>query len=375
MKRKSIIVFFLFCSVIFFLSNCRINIKAAPHPYELRYPEIFGKPIIPAYNPMTTEGVWLGRLLFYDTLLSITGRMSCGSCHRQEFAFTDGRVTAIGVHGDTLKKNTMSLINLAWGKRFFWDGRAITLEEAARQPLAQKTEMGGKPDQELIRHLQAHPYYPDLFTKAFPGQPISINTISMAIAQFMRTIISKEPQSRALYSFKIIMKMTATKYDDQHSRAELEAMDSIAHKRNALGEDLLKENSAVGSICRVTLMQCHSCHVTEGFGGQIATVNEKDSLFKAPNFMNLKYTGPYFHDGRFKTLREVLQFYNDNMEALEIRNPDRMIHLKKRTLFNEYDLEHAEEIFAAFNDLSIIYDRAYSNPFQQKGFSWHVDVK
>ena len=346
MTRTVCIAFLFLASTIGLLSSFSGR-NTVPHPYKFTYPPEFGKPNIPADNPFTIEGIWLGRLLFYDTLLSINGKMSCGSCHLQELSFTDGRTVAIGVHGDTLKRNTMSLINLAWGQRFFWDGRAITLEALVREPLANPKEMGGLAETALIRHLKAHPYYPGLFEKAFPSEEISLTTVSKAIAQFMRTIVSK------------VHDVPANDPKNDGSTID-ELRDTI----------LLRENSIQGSIARVSLMQCKSCHVTEGFGGQIVTIDQNDSVFKPTSFMNLKYTAPYFHDGRFKTLREVMQFYNDNMEALQIKNPDRLLHQKQRIKFNQYDLEHADELFAVFNDTSINTNPAFSDPFKQKDFSW-----
>ena len=350
--RRNGILFILFLIFSIGILSSFSNDNSGPHPYSFTYPELFGKPNLPADNPLTIEGVWLGRLLFYDTLLSINGKMSCGTCHLQELSFTDGRATAIGVHGDTLKRNTMSLVNLAWGQRFFWDGRAMTLEDLVKEPLANTAEMGGLNEQDLVRHLKEHPYYPLLFKKAFPEEEISLNTISKAIAQFMRTIVTK---------------IHVTPDDDP--------------KTNGLVLDInkdsvmLNENSFIGSIARISLMQCKSCHLTEAFGGQIVTKDEHDSLFKPTSFMNLQYSAPYFHDGRFKTLKEVMQFYNDNMETLQIKNPDRLIHQKERIKFNQYDMEHADEIFEVFRDSTILSNPAFSNPFKQKDFNWDGNKK
>jgi cytochrome c peroxidase len=347
MMRNIFVAAFLLASIVCFFCNFTSDGDNKPHPYDFGYPEAFGKPYLSDKNPLTVEGVWLGRLLFYDSLLSTNGKVSCGSCHRQELSFTDGKVLAVGLNGDTLARNTMSLVNLAWGRSFFWDGRAVTLEDVVRQPIANPKEMGAMTEAALTRYLETHQYYPGLFKKAFPGEPISIVTVSKAIAQFMYTIVSSPHKSMVVDSSKDLSKIDQVK-------------DSA----------LLKENSVLGALARISLMQCKSCHPTEGFHGQIVTVDENDSLFKAPTFMNIGFTGPYFHDGRFKTLREVFQFYNDNMETLQIKNPDLMVHQKTRVKFTEYDLEHAEKLFAIFNDTSIITNPAFSNPFNQNGFNW-----
>ena len=362
MLRNISIAGFLLASIICLFSNFTWEGKNKPHPYNFKYPRDFGKPNIPDDNPMTVEGVWLGRLLFYDNILSINGKMSCSTCHLQNLSFTDGRKFAVGVHGDTLGRNTMSLVNLAWGKLFFWDGRALTLEALVKEPIANAKEMGGLPEVELIKQLSNHPQYPVLFKKAFPNEAISLVTVSKAIAQFMRTIVSRMPSPGPSDSITDIVHQEEAEYRALHGYD----LDSFSLWNSCL----LYENSMLGSIARVTFMQCNRCHVTEGFHGQIATKDQNDSLFKAPTLMNVMYTPPYFHDGRFKTLREVLQFYNDNMETLEIKNPDRLMHLTDRIKFTEYDLENANKIFDVFNDSSINVNPAYTDPFKQKGFSW-----
>ena len=118
MKYKGLTIFFFLTCAVFFFGNFKFK-DSCPHPYELQYPEAFGKPYIPENNRLTEEGIWLGRLLFYDSILSINKKMSCASCHQQGLSFTDGRPLAIGVFGDTLTRNSMALLNLAWGNSFF----------------------------------------------------------------------------------------------------------------------------------------------------------------------------------------------------------------------------------------------------------------
>jgi len=107
--------------------------EAKPHVYMLEYDgKVLGNPFLPKENPLIVEGVKLGRFLFYNPFLSSNNEMSCGTCHIQEKSFTDVRKLAIGTYGDILTKNTMSLVNLAWSKQFFWDGREVFLEQLTR---------------------------------------------------------------------------------------------------------------------------------------------------------------------------------------------------------------------------------------------------
>jgi cytochrome c peroxidase len=114
-----------------------------PVPYELRYPANFGNRFtIPANNPTTREGVHLGRLLFYEPKLSANNGLSCGSCHQQHRAFTDGQARSRGIDGTLTRRNAMSLTNLLWVRNLFWDGRVASLKAQAVVPLTDPHEMG-----------------------------------------------------------------------------------------------------------------------------------------------------------------------------------------------------------------------------------------
>lgn len=158
-------------------------------PYVLRYPASFGGRFsIPTSNPMTQEGVYLGRLLFYEPRLSTTGTISCASCHQQARAFTDGRAPSVGVSGKPTRRNSMSLVNLLWVRQFFWDGRSTSLEEQALIPLAHTDEMGLTVG-EAARTLQKVAPYPALFRRVFGSDTITDTQIGKAFAQFERTLI------------------------------------------------------------------------------------------------------------------------------------------------------------------------------------------
>ncbi len=121
----------------------RVTMPTGPVPYELRYPANFGNRFtIPANNPTTREGVHLGRLLFYEPKLSANNGLSCGSCHQQHRAFTDGQARSRGIDGTLTRRNAMSLTNLLWVRNLFWDGRVASLEAQAVVPLTDPHGMG-----------------------------------------------------------------------------------------------------------------------------------------------------------------------------------------------------------------------------------------
>ncbi|HMR57644.1 MAG TPA: cytochrome-c peroxidase, partial [Cyclobacteriaceae bacterium] len=155
---------------IFFISLVCAFTFFEPEPYPLKYPANFGgRFTIPEDNPVTREGVALGRKLFYEELLSANNKISCASCHQQALAFSDNRQFSIGVDGTPTRRNSMSLSNLLWVKNFFWDGRSTSLEAQAVVPLTDPHEMGQSLEASS-RKLNASKNYPSLFEKAF-GTP------------------------------------------------------------------------------------------------------------------------------------------------------------------------------------------------------------
>ncbi|HRH39495.1 MAG TPA: cytochrome-c peroxidase, partial [Flavobacteriales bacterium] len=158
-------------------------------PYALQVPANFPPMEIPEDNQMTVEGVTLGRYLFYEEKLSGNNTQSCGSCHAPAFCFSDnGHQFSLGIDGMPGTRNSMALQNLGWGARFFWDGRAMTLEDQILQPVENPIEMH-ETWPNAVADLQADPAYVTLFNNAFGGS-IDKYKAAKAIAQFLRTMIS-----------------------------------------------------------------------------------------------------------------------------------------------------------------------------------------
>jgi len=256
---------------------------------------------IPADNPMTVEGVALGRKLFYDGLLSKDGRMSCATCHLQEHGFAEPRQTSQGVFPDAIgPRNAMALINLGWVRTgLFWDGRSATLEEQALDPIRNPLEMATTWP-EVEAKLNAHDEYPELFKRAYGVDYIDSLTVAKALAQFERTLISGN-----------------SKFDRWYNRQEI----------------MLNDQEIRGFILYTTEeADCFHCH---GLGGLITdnlfhnngmdtefpdkgrydvTGNPADiGKFRTPTLRNIEMTAPYMHDGRFFTLEEVLDHYSDHV--------------------------------------------------------------
>ena len=281
-------------------------------------PFVFGRFQVPTNNPLTAEAVALGRRLFYDPRLSANGKVSCSTCHIQRLAFTDGRATSVGVSGRPLAFNSMSLANLMCGpQRFFWDGRAATLEEQALTPLQHPDEMAQDLGR-LVAQLAGDPVYRKLFETAY-GE-LSSTAVARALAAFERTLIS----SNSRY--------------DQFLRGEL----TLAPQEE-LGRKLFMAHPDVKvSLRGANCIDCHSQFLTggssaryDGFsnnglddeahlqpGLQAVTGNPAHrGMFKVPSLRNIALTTPYMHDGRFKTLEEVLDHYDSGIKNSSTLSP------------------------------------------------------
>lgn len=256
----------------------------------------------PQDNPVTNEGATLGRVLFYDKNLSRNNEIACASCHKQEFAFTDPDQFSEGLYGGLTDRNSMALINSFMGFRFFWDVRENSLEDQTLLPIQHPVEMDMTLEEIEVK-LSELEYYPDLFDAAFGSSEITSERISLALAQFIRSIYSVN-----------------SKFDEG-----VETNFSNFTTQELMGKDLFFVDSRTN---------CNGCHQTyyffdssphnngssstytddAGLGGVTGNPNQV-GLFKTPTLRNVEYTAPYFHDGRFATLEDVIEFYNSGIQG------------------------------------------------------------
>lgn len=270
-----------------------------PSPYNLVIPSGFPAMNIPNDNPLTIKGVELGRKLFYDPILSGDGTQACASCHAQAFSFTDnGKKFSLGIDGMEGNRNTMALINLGWQKdMFFWDGRAVSIADQALKPVVNPVEMHNTWPK-AIDTLQKHPDYPRWFGEAFNTTVIDSMLVVKAIAQFERTLISGNSKyDRVLYKGEFFTDAEERGYDIYFT----EKGDCFhCHGGIYLSDNAFHNNALDSEFDDLGLYE------TTG------DPNDK-GLFKAPTLRNIEYTAPYMHDGRFKTLEEVIDHYSDSL--------------------------------------------------------------
>jgi len=174
--------------------------------FEWSLPKGFPRPAVPTDNPMSVAKVELGRYLFYDKRMSVNGKESCGSCHRQELAFTDGRARAEGTTGEAHPRSSMSLVNVAFAPYLTWaNGTMTSLEDQALTPMLGEVpiELGLKGHEgDFLGAAKNTPVYQRLFPAAFPGEsdPYTLKNVTKAIAAFERSIVSvRSPYDRYRY--------------------------------------------------------------------------------------------------------------------------------------------------------------------------------
>ena len=278
-----------------------------PTAYNLLVPTNFpALPAAPADNPLTVEGVALGRQLFYETALSVDNTVSCASCHRQELAFTDGRARALGVSGGLSPRSAMSLANLLWEPKLTWDGAATSLETQARIPIEKPVEM----HQSLaagVARLQATALYPPLFRKAFGSSTLTEANTLKALAQFERTLISGNSRYD---QFRRGNRTALSSYEQQGFVLFVTHPDGPAGIRGGNCNDCHAGDLQTDHNFRNNGLDATFTDLGLGALTGQPTDNGK---FRVPSLRNIALTAPYMHDGRLATLEAVLDHYNEHV--------------------------------------------------------------
>jgi cytochrome c peroxidase len=298
------------------LSMAIAEALAQPPAYRFDLPRGFPAPRVPRDNPMSEEKVALGRFLFYDTRLSGNQTQSCASCHRQERAFTDGRVKGVGSTGEVHPRNSMSLTNVAYTATLAWANPLLTtLENQALIPMfgERPVELGlaGR-EEELLDRLQDDARYRRMFREAFSSEtePISIAGITRAIASFQRTLISgNSPFDRYQFGDDDALSLSALRGMDLFFSERLECFhchggflfsNSVVHAGTVFVEAPFHNNALYN-------IDGKGAYPPDNTGIMEITGDPRDmGRFKSPTLRNIELTAPYMHDGSITTLEEVL---------------------------------------------------------------------
>lgn len=265
----------------------------------------FPTPDLPMDNKLTVAKIQLGRMLFFEKMLSRDGSQECADCHKQGDAFSDIRQFSIGVEKLAGKRQAMALMNLGWHQNgFFWDGRATTLREQALKPIQDPLEMN-ETLPNVIAKLSASKIYTDQFIRAFDNPSVSAEKMGLAMEQFMLTMVSNNAKFD-----KVQRKETSfTDAEERGRKLFFTEFDPLGNEKGAEcfhchgGHNFTNDefmNNALDSEAQMT---------DNGYMAVTKKTTDR-AKFKVPSLRNIAQTSPYMHDGRFATLEKVIDHYN-----------------------------------------------------------------
>jgi cytochrome c peroxidase len=343
-------------------SNARVlKLPSPPHQYESPdLPHHFRTPAAqrfdntPPDNPVTNAGATLGRVLFYDTRLSLNNTVSCSTCHEQKHAFVDPERFSRGFAGGRTDRHAMNLVNLRYHPRarFFWDERAGNLEAMVLMPIENSLEMGQDVNK-LPEILASDARYHSLFADAFGDSQITTARIGRALAQFIRSMVSYQ-----------------SKYDAGRTAVQANSDDFPNYTlQENRGKALFLRNCA---LCHLPDQDAHFIMTepvntgldddTEHTDGGVAdiTLNPRQiGQFKSPSLRNVAVTGPYMHDGRFATLSKVIDHYSSGGK----KHPNKDVRIQPLNL-TASEKAALLAFLDTLTDPTFLSDPKFSDPFQ-----------
>ncbi len=331
----------------------------------------------------------LGRVLFYDTRLSLNNTISCGSCHLQQSAFADPNPISVGFKGKTTSRNSMSIVNPVMNNNMFWDSRLPSVRDLVLEPVRNHIEMGMEEMDKLEQKLADVDFYQPLFEEAFGDQRVTEERIGQALTQFLNSMVS---------------------FDSKFDQGKHNNFSNLSPKET-LGKDLFFSNKTKCSSChaganfsapdgRFTAEMINSPNINglssdlsfdpnpeiidefgfmgSEYGGEVkGTANigldvvyedngKEDGQFKIPSLRNIELTGPYMHDGRFASLEEVVEHYNSGIQ--DHHNLDKKFKgddgLPQRLGLNDTEKDALVAFLKTLTDVSFVTDEKFSDPFK-----------
>ncbi len=291
---------------------------AGTTPFPLAISERLPQVKLPADNPLTVEGVALGRRLFHDERLSRNNSQSCADCHDPAKAFTDGRKYSLGEQGQTGRRNAMPLLNLAWAQEYFWDGRAKSLREQVLMPIQDAHEMNEKLER-VVAKLSGDADYPAQFQAAFGTKGITAERLSLALEQFLLALVSQDSKfDRAARKLTTLTKqeqrglqLFVTEYDPARGLRGADCFHchggNLFSNHQFINNGLEERNGDLGRM-------------------EVTKLEADRDKFKVPTLRNVALTAPYMHDGRFDTLEQVVAHYNGPLHRSANLDPNLAKH-------------------------------------------------
>lgn len=309
---------------------------------------------------VTDAGATLGRVLFYDKKLSLTNNISCGSCHLQEKAFADIGKGSVGFEGGVTPRNSMAITNPVLEDEFFWDLRESNLKAMVLKPIENHIEMGMEDIDKLPGKLKKADYYPELFKNAFGDEEMTEDRIAEALRQFLTSMLSME-----------------SKWDNGSWGSNLTAQEQTGmnvffgeglcyqcHSGNNFNESGgFFEPGGGWNTRRAANIGLEEHYEDAGLGTREANM---EGVFKVPSLRNVALTAPYMHDGRFETLEEVVDHYNENI-ADHPNLDGRLRDWEGNPWRLQLDANQKDALVAflhALTDENFVNDKKYADPFE-----------
>lgn len=328
------------------------------------FPAEFGMPPLPKDNPFTEEGIYLGRMLFYDPILSFDSSISCGSCHQQAYAFAEPRQFSKGIFGLIGSRNAPSLFNMAYSRKFFWDARSTSIREQIFEPIQAHNEMAMTLPL-LNERLKKVERYKEYFNKAFNSEPNLID-MSLAMEQFLLSIVSNGSRFNKFFPGDNPQVMNQSELRGAFAFNGLVDFDANGKTKGADcfhchgGELAQQQNPVMGGIANNGLDPI----VTDKGFGAITNRDQDMGTFKTPSLLNIAVTGPYMHDGRFKTLEEVIEHYSTGIQYENPTiHPQLAAHGGVQMNLSETQKADLVAYLKSMTDSSFLVNPKYSNPF------------
>lgn len=374
MKKYFVLLLF---SIFIFSYSCKKELSNSAGSLTLNLPEntfdYNQKAPRQLFDTIDNHKATLGRVLFYDKNLSVNKSIACASCHKQHLGFSDNKAFSKGVNVAQTLRNTPPIVNLAYYGSFFWDNREDSLEAMVLMPIQDHIEMGFNDLEQMIFNLKGQSYYDDLFRRAFSTPDINSDRVGSALAEYLRGMFSSESKyeigkeidfsnfsSRELVGKEVFF--DKAKCSNCHSSTNLDGGSRVAN----IGLNLNYEDKGVGAL-----------------RDEIRDYGK----FKVPGLRNIALTAPYMHDGRFKTLEEVIQHYNNGV--VQHQNVDWRLTTSRDSAFalrdgfdggwweepenggkplklnlSEYEIECLIAFLNTLTDHQYINAERYSNPFR-----------
>ena len=327
-----------------------------PRPVSIDIPEVFQDrilpPVIPTNNPLTEEGIALGKKLFFDKKLSADNTQSCATCHAPQKAFTNNLQFSIGTDNIEGTRNSMPLFNLAWNydDKFFWDGRELSLERQVFDPITNPIEMHNTLDN-VVQRLQQDPNYPTLFEQAFGTSGIDSIMVSKAISQFERTIISANSKfDRYLLGEATLTPQELEGFNVFMDENRGDCFHCHGSENNPLWSDNKFHNNGLDAN-------------PSDLGLGIASGDPNDNgKFRTPSLRNLAFTAPFMHDGRFETIEEVINHYSEGLQDSPTIDPLMKKVEQGGVQLSETDKENLKQFLLSLSDFEFITNPQYAHP-------------